>query len=129
MLSFEGNTAPYLQYAYTRIQSIFRRSGIDKTSLNGPIAITTSQEQALSLKLLQFAEAVEQVTREALPHVLCTYLYDLASLFMSFYEACPILKSDIPEDVRNSRLQLCKASAAVVKQGLELLGIEVMEKM
>ncbi len=129
MLSFEGNTAPYLQYAYTRIQSIFRRAGIDKASLNGPITLTAPQEQALALKLLQFAEAVDQVTREALPHVLCTYLYDVASLFMSFYEACPILKNDVSEDVRNSRLQLCKASAAIIAQGLDLLGIEVMEKM
>ncbi len=129
MLSFEGNTAPYLQYAYTRIRSIFRRAGIDPNTLTDSLQLQTEQEIALALKLLQFAEAIDQVTRDAFPHVLCSYLYDLASLFMSFYEACPILKDDVAENVRNSRLQLSDATATVLAAGLNLLGIEVMEKM
>ena len=129
MLSFEGNTAPYLQYAYTRIQSIFRKAAIDSNSLTGLIAINQPQEKALALKLLQFGEAVNQVAREAYPHQLCNYLYELSSLYMSFYEACPILRSDIEPDVRNSRLQLCDVTAKTLKHGLELLGIEVMERM
>lgn len=129
MLSFEGNTAPYLQYAYTRIQSIFRKAAIDSNSLTGSIAINQPQEKALALKLLQFGEAVNQVAREAYPHQLCNYLYELSSLYMSFYEACPILRSDIEPDIRNSRLQLCDVTAKTLKHGLELLGIEVMERM
>lgn len=129
MLSFEGNTAPYLQYAYTRIRSIFRKAGLVQSSLSGQINIQEDQEQSLALKLLQFAEAIEQVNREAMPHVLCGYLYDLASEFMSFYENCPILKEGTAEEVRQSRLRLSALTADTLKTGLNLLGIEVMEKM
>lgn len=129
MLSFEGNTAPYLQYAFTRVQSIFRKAGIAPAALTGELLINTDQEKMLAIKLLQFSEVLDQVAREAMPHLLCAYLYEVASLYMTFYEACPILKDDIANDVRNSRLRLCHLVASTLEKGLELLGIEVMEKM
>lgn len=129
MLSFEGNTAPYLQYAYTRVRSIFRKAECDPTTLSSNILIQSEQEKNLAIKLLQFSEVLDQVAREAIPHVLCTYLYELASLYMTFYEACPILKEGIPEDLRNSRLRLCHLVARTIEKGLDLLGIEVMERM
>lgn len=129
MLSFEGNTAPYLQYAYTRIQSIFRKAGIAPETLTDDLAIEAEAEKALALKLLQFGEVLDNVARDALPHLLCTYLYDLASLYMSFYESCPVLKEGVDITTRNSRLRLCHAVARTLATGLDLLGIEVMEKM
>lgn len=131
MLSFEGNTGPYLQYAYTRIRSIERKAqelAIDSGS-DAEIRLEAPQEKALALKLLQFSDTVEQVAQDAMPHSLCTYLYDLASLFMSFYEACPILKSDVPSDVKTSRLLLSHKVASTIKTGLNLLGIDVLERM
>ena len=129
MLSFEGNTAPYLQYGYTRIQSIFRKADTSPSELSGELTLEAEQEKALALKLLQLSECLEQVAREAYPHILCNYLYELASLYMSFYEACPILKDGISKTTRNSRLQLCAQVANSLKTGLDLLGIEVMERM
>ena len=129
MLSFEGNTAPYLQYAYTRIQSIFRKAGISADSLDGELKLAEPQEKALAMKLMQFGEAVEQVARDAYPHQLCNYLYELASLYMKFYEACPILRSDVEAAQRDSRLRLCRSTATTLQAGLELLGIETMERM
>jgi arginyl-tRNA synthetase len=133
MLSFEGNTSPYLQYAFARIQSIFRKAattaGIDVNTLDADLILSADAEIALSIKTLQFAEVIEQVTKEAYPHLLCHYLYDLAGLFMRFYEQCPILKEGVDADTRNSRLQLSLAVASTLNKGLELLGIETMEKM
>ena len=129
MLSFEGNTAPYLQYAYTRVQSIFRKAGFEASSLDAGISLEDPQEKALALKILQYVEAINQVTTEATPHVLCSYLYELASLFMSFYEACPILKDGVPAELRDSRLMLARLTARTLHSGLSLLGIETMEKM
>jgi arginyl-tRNA synthetase len=129
MLSFEGNTAPYMQYAFTRVQSIFRKADIAPESLNADILIGTEQEKLLAIKLLQFSEVLDQVAREALPHLLCTYLYEVASLYMTFYEACPILKEGIRPELRDSRLRICHLVARTIRQGLELLGIGVMEKM
>lgn len=129
MLSFEGNTAPYLQYAYTRVQSIFRKAGVTPESLTQDLIINTEQEKTLAIKLLQFSEVLDQVAREALPHLLCTYIYDVASLYMTFYEACPILKEGIAPELRDSRLRLCHLVARTIQQGLDLLGIEVMERM
>lgn len=129
MLSFEGNTAPYLQYAFTRVQSIFRKAGVTPESLTNAILIGTEQEKTLAIKLLQFSEVLDQVAREAMPHLLCTYLYEIASLYMTFYEACPILKDGIAPEVRDSRLRLCHLVAKTIERGLDLLGIEVMEKM
>jgi arginyl-tRNA synthetase len=129
MLSFEGNTAPYMQYAFTRVQSIFRKAGVSPESLQSAIVIGTEQEKTLAIKLLQFSEVLDQVAREALPHLLCTYLYEIASLYMTFYEACPILKEGIEPEVRDSRLRLCDLVASTIKKGLDLLGIEVMDRM
>ena len=124
MLSFEGATAPYLQYAYTRVRSIFRKANMDSASLTGRIQIQAPQEKALALKLLQLEEVLDLMISEATPHVLCSYLYELASLYMTFYEACPILKDDVAADVRESRLVLCNLVANSLKTGLDLLGID-----
>ena len=129
MLSFEGNTSPYLQYAYTRIRSIFRKAGIEAEGFSAPVSIEQAQEKALALKLLQFNEVLDQVAADCYPHILCTYLYELASAFMSFYEQCPVLKDGVDSATQQSRLQLCALSATTLAQGLNLLGIEVMEKM
>lgn len=129
MLSFEGNTAPYLQYAYTRVKSIFRKAGVDPQTMRATMQLDVTQEKVLAVKLLQYVEAIKQVTDEATPHTLCTYLYELASLFMSFYEACPMLKEGISSEVRDSRLTLAALTAKTLGSGLELLGIETMEKM
>lgn len=130
MLSFEGNTAPYLQYAYSRIQSIFRKAETDvEGSSANEIVLSQATERELALLLLQFGELLEQVAQDAYPHVLCTYLYELSSAFMSFYEACPILKSDVDANTRASRLALAARTAQVLSTGLDLLGIDVMERM
>ncbi|TWX69936.1 arginine--tRNA ligase [Colwellia demingiae] len=127
MLSFEGATAPYLQYAYSRIQSIFSKAGAVED--NAAINIIEPQEKALALKLLQLEDVVDAVISECTPNLLCNYLYELASLYMSFYEACPILKEGISEEVKASRLALCRVVADTLKQGLDILGIEVMDRM
>ncbi|TXH62723.1 MAG: arginine--tRNA ligase, partial [Thiothrix sp.] len=128
MLSFEGNTAPYLQYAYARIQSIFRKAGILEQQ-QAAIQLIEPSERALGLKLLQFNEVIDSVGREGQPHHLCNYLYELAGHFMAFYEACPILREDVSADIRASRLYLAKLSADTLKIGLSLLGIGVLERM
>ena len=129
MLSFEGNTAPYLQYAYTRVRSLFRKAGLELANLPCDITISEKQEHALAVLLMQFEEVVGTVSRDATPHVLCTYLYDVASAFMSFYEACPILKPGTDEAVKHSRLALSALVSRTLEQGLTLLGIETLEKM
>ncbi|MGO1616574.1 MAG: arginine--tRNA ligase [Oceanisphaera sp.] len=130
MLSFEGNTAPYLQYAYTRIQSIFRKSGIlTDANLQGQVIINVAAEEALANKLLQFNDAIKSVADKGLPHLMCLYLYELSGAFMTFYEACPINKEGVTIEERNSRLRLCAATAKVLDQGLSLLGIDTMERM
>ena len=127
MLSFEGNTAPYIQYAYTRIRSVFAKAGIDPSTLSGEIILTEEKERALAIKLLQFEEALNSVAKEGMPHILCQYLYELAGAFSSFYEACPMLNAE--EKVKNSRLRLSDLTARTLKQGLDLLGIKTVEKM
>jgi arginyl-tRNA synthetase len=127
MLSFEGNTGPYLQYAYSRTRSIFRRGGIDPATLAGAVAVTTVEEHALAVALLRLQEVVEQVAADGYPHFLCAYLYELASAFTRFYEACPILKAEGP--VRDSRLLLCRKTAETLHEGLGLLGIETVQRM
>ncbi|MBQ0719246.1 MAG: arginine--tRNA ligase [Gammaproteobacteria bacterium] len=129
MLSFEGNTAPYLQYAYSRICSVFRKAELARGQIEGAIRITAPQEKTLALSLLSFDETLKTVAEDGYPHTLCTYLYDLASAFMSFYEHCPILRSDIDAGTRASRLQLSNTAADTLQKGLELLGIETMERM
>jgi len=128
MLSFEGATAPYLQYAYSRIQSIFTKANFSADSMQN-ITIVEPQEKALALKLLQLENVIDAVISECTPNLLCNYLYELASLYMSFYEACPILKDDIAADVKQSRLALSYIIANTLKQGLDILGIDVMERM
>ena len=128
MLSFQGNTAPYLQNAYVRIRSIFRKAvqqGIatDATS----IAINDPAERALALQLLQFAQVLPSVLEDQRPNLLCLYLYELANRFHSFYEACPILKSE--GEIRSSRLTLADVTGRILKTGLGLLGISVPERM
>ena len=129
MLSFEGNTAPYMQYAYTRIRSIFNRSQNDLSEVEqAQLSITDEKERALAIKLLQFEEAVQVVGKEGTPHVLCAYLYELAGIFSSFYEHCPILNND-NQQVKLSRLKLALLTERTLKQGLDLLGIKTVEKM
>nr|WP_242536004.1 arginine--tRNA ligase [Vibrio sp. Vb2880] len=128
MLAFEGNTAPYMQYAYTRVASIFAKAGVSPDNLTGDIKITEEKEKALIAKLLQFEEAVQSVSREGQPHILCSYLFELAGQFSSFYEACPILIAE-DESVKQSRLKLAALTAKTIKQGLSLLGIKTLERM
>lgn len=130
MLSFEGNTAPYLQYAYTRVQSIFRRSGIlSDADLLGQVILSAPAEEALAQKLVQFNDTIKSVADKGLPHLMCLYLYELSGAFMSFYEACPINKEGVSPAERSSRLRLCAATAKVLNLGLSLLGIETLERM
>jgi arginyl-tRNA synthetase len=149
MLSLQGNTAPYLQNAYVRIRSIFRKAGAVATPLWGvegetghppspgsgaasrPVATSLTlmdpAELNLAKRLCQFAEIVPQVLNDFRPNILANYLFELANSFHAFYEACPVLKSEEP--ARSSRLALCDLTARVLKQGLDLLGIKVPEKM
>lgn len=126
MLSFEGNTAPYLMYAYARIRSILRKQDSDLETLKIS-SLSESAERKLALKIMQLPEIIEIVARDCYPNLLCNYLYELAGLFMRFYETCPILKAD--PRLRDSRLALSELTAATLKQGLDLLGIETLEKM
>ena len=127
MLALDGNTAPYMLYSYARIKSMFRRAGVDEDALGGAIIIGERAENALAIKLLQFPEVVAAVAHQCYPHVLCNYLYELADAFMKFYEQCPVLRADEP--VRTSRLLLALLTARIVRQGLNLLGIETLERM
>ena len=128
MLSFEGNTAPYLLYAYTRVASVFRKLGKDFSAVDGQIRLEAPQEIDLATKLAQFGEVLNNVADKGTPHILCTYLYDLAGLFSSFYEHCPILSAD-DQATQQSRLRLAALSGRTLKQGLELLGLHTLERM
>ncbi|HED3853047.1 arginine--tRNA ligase [Enterobacter soli] len=129
MLAFEGNTAPYMQYAYTRVLSVFRKANIDESVLaNAAVQISEDREAQLAARLLQFEETLSVVARDGTPHVMCAYLYDLAGLFSGFYEHCPILSAE-NEEVRNSRLKLAQLTAKTLKLGLDTLGIETVERM
>ncbi len=129
MLSFEGNTAPYLLYAYTRVASVFRKleRSMDDT-LDGQLHLAAAQEIDLAAKLAQFGEVLNNVADKGTPHVLCTYLYELAGLFSSFYEHCPILAAE-DQATQQSRLRLAALSGRTLKQGLELLGLQTLERM
>ena len=126
MLAMQGNTAPYLQNAYVRIRSIFRKAGGGGIK-NDRISLAEPAEINLAKRLCQFAEIVPQVLNDFRPNLLANYLFELANSFHGFYEACPVLKSDEP--VRSSRLALCKLTARVLERGLDLLGIKVPERM
>jgi arginyl-tRNA synthetase len=127
-LALQGNSGPYLQYAYARIRSILRKAAADGAGEPGArAAVSIAPERALAVKLLGLDEAVEQVARTARPHVLCDYLYDLAGAFSTFYNEAPVLKAE--PAVRAARLKLCALTADTLARGLELLGIEVLERM
>jgi arginyl-tRNA synthetase len=134
MISFRGNTGPYLQYATARIRSIFRRAGAGADSGAGPdirgsrVAVAAGPERALALKLLGFGAILTGVGETAEPHRLCAYLFDVASLFTTFYEECPVLKAE-PAELRASRLALCALTLRVLTEGLGLLGVPVPERM
>jgi arginyl-tRNA synthetase len=125
MLSFEGNTAPYLQYAYTRVQSVFRKAG--EYDPQARLQVVEAAERQLAVALAQFEDVVLTVAEGGYPHHLSQYLYQIATLFSRFYEACPILKSS--GETRASRLQLAAWTARTLKTGLDLLGIEVLDAM
>jgi arginyl-tRNA synthetase len=128
MLAFDGNTAPYLQYAHARICSIFRRGELARASVrSSPIVLDAAQERALALRLLAYPTAIDTTLETYSPHKLCTYVYELASDFTSFYEHCPILKADEP--LRTSRLALADLTARVLEHSLGLLGIDAPEQM
>jgi len=127
MLSFQGNTAPYLQNAHVRIRSIFRKLGGDFAAAGIGLAIGTPEERALVVKLLQYAETVPLVLEGFRPNLLANFLYELANTFHGFYEACPVLK--VEGDLRASRLVLCELTARTLSHGLGLLGIRCPERM
>jgi arginyl-tRNA synthetase len=128
MLNFEGNTAPYLLYAYTRVAGVFRKLGKGFDEVDGSIVLQAAHEQDLAARLAQFGEILNNVAEKGTPHVLCSYLYDLAGLFSSFYENCPILSAETPQQ-QQSRLRLAALTGRTLKQGLELLGLETLERM
>src|SRR5271165_3112034 len=137
MISFRGNTGPYLQYATARIRSIFRRAAdtgavsagaAEAAARRSGVAITAGPERALALRLLSFGAMVTQLGETAEPHRLCAYLFDVASLFTTFYEECPVLKAE-PESLRVSRLALCALTLDVLTKGLDLLGVPIPERM
>ena len=129
MLALNGNTAPYLQYAYTRIRSIFRKSGLtpERLAASPAFVLAEPDEVALAKQLLNFGLVLEGAAREYRPNFLCNYLYDLAGLFARFYENCPVLKAEEP--ARSTRLALCELTARVLREGLDTLGIETPEQM
>jgi arginyl-tRNA synthetase len=128
MLSFEGNTAPYLLYAVARINSIFRKTGVDPDGpIEGASPIETPTEMALARKLMGLVNALELTLNDLRPHFLCTYLYELAGAYSSFYNADKVMVE--APDVRARRLILCARTRTVLKTGLELLGITPLERM
>src|SRR5205823_6796415 len=128
LLALSGNTAPYLQYAYARIRSIFRKGNVStEQNVHAELHLEAAHEIALAKQLLNFGLVLEAVAAEYRPNFLCNYLYELAGYFTSFYENCPVLKSEPRQ--RASRLVLCDLTARVLKQGLEVLGIETLEQM
>lgn len=129
LLSFEGNTAPYLLNAYVRIRAVFRKGNIDPTTVqSAKLILATEVEHALALKMLDFPEMVYSVADNLMLHVLCDYLYDLAATYHKFYEQCPILSNE-DDTIRQSRLLLSDITARTLKLGLDLLGIKTLEQM
>jgi len=146
MLAMTGNTATYMQYSYARVKSIFAKAGVDQTTIRSgataglpssasgatgsasAILLTTPQERALAISLLQFAEALDRVVADYRPNVLTAYLFELASRYSDFFENCPVLRAETDE-LRTSRLLLCDLTARTIERGLNLLGIEVVERM
>ncbi|MDA8920843.1 arginine--tRNA ligase [Gammaproteobacteria bacterium] len=129
MLSFEGNTAPYLMYAYARIKTLLAKQAVDTDGIiRFPESVALApEEKALLLKSLQLAETIDAVAQDCFPNTLSNYLYELSASFMRFYEACPIQGTDAA--TRANRLSLCVLASEALKQGLDLLGIETLERM
>ena len=128
MLAFEGNTGPYLQYAHARICSIFRKAGVDRATVrSAPIALDHAAERALAMRLMAYPSAIDNTLDSYSPHKLCTYVYELATDFSTFYVECPILKSDEP--VRTSRLALADVTARVLEHSLSMLGMSAPQEM
>ncbi|GAB4277325.1 MAG: arginine--tRNA ligase [Candidatus Rifleibacteriota bacterium] len=128
MLALNGNTAPYLQYAHARICSIFRKAGIDFSSFSGTVKISELPERDLILKIMEFSLVVEMVAQDLRPHILCNYLYELATAFSCFYDKCPVLNVENAE-LRASRLALCNITRKTLAKGLDLLGISAPREM
>jgi arginyl-tRNA synthetase len=128
LLAFDGNTAPYVQNAYVRIRAIFRKAGLEQPSPRAEVKLVEPAELALGRRLLDFADSVFLAAEEYRPHYLCLYLFELATLFHKFYESCPVLSAK-GDGVRDSRLVLCDVTARTLRQGLNLLGIDVVEQM
>jgi arginyl-tRNA synthetase len=131
MLAMNGNTATYMQYAYARVQSIFAKGGVDVEALRqsaGPIILGTAPERALAVELLRFSEALELAAADYRPNQLTSYLFELANRYSIFFEQCPVLRAETPQ-LRHSRLLLCDLTARTIRKGLELLGIDVVERM
>ncbi len=131
MLAMNGNTATYMQYAYARVRSIFARGQVDIDALRNSgakIELATPAERALGLEIVRFSEALELAMTDYRPNVLTSYLFDLAGCYSTFFEQCPVLKAENDRS-RESRLLLCDLTARVIHKGLELLGIDVVEKM
>jgi len=133
MLAMQGNTAPYMMYAYARIRSIYRKAAerFGEPDVYAPgvvLQLDQPTERALALRLARLRETIDAVATELAPHILCTYLYELASEFMRFYEACPVLRA-ADEASRLSRMRLCNLTARTLRLGLGLLGIETIERM
>lgn len=126
MLAFQGNTAPYLQYAYTRVRSIFRKMDAPNFA-TVELQLKAPEELALAKHLMNFGQTLEMVAQDYRPNFLCNYLFELAGHFSRFYEACPVLKAEEAE--RNSRLAICELTARVLRSGLDAMGIEVTEVM
>jgi arginyl-tRNA synthetase len=127
MLALDGNTAPYLMYAHARIRSILRRAHDEGTAAIGLIAVETPEERALALALLEFPATLVRTAETLQPHRICGQLYEIASVFTTFYERCPVLRA--PDPVRASRLALCTLTAQVLARGLDLLGIAAPDQI
>jgi arginyl-tRNA synthetase len=126
MLSLNGNTALYIQYAYARIESIFKKHNQE---IKGKIVISNSDEHQLTLALLQFEDVLIRTAKEGYPHYLTNYLYNIATIFMRFYESSPVLKDDVDEETKMSRLIICQLVSKTIKQGLDILAIKVVNKI
>jgi len=126
MLSLDGNTALYMQYAYARINSILNKAGVFEEEI--PLLSDTLEHQ-LALKVIQLEDVLQKAYQEAMPHLIANYLYELATLFMKFYEQNPILKDGVEEKTKKSRLVLAKATANTIKTALAILGIRVLERI
>jgi arginyl-tRNA synthetase len=129
MLSLQGNTAPYMMYAYVRVRGISREGGIDLAKLDESARVILNEpaEAELAKQLLKLDDVLEGVIDEFLPNRICEHLFELSQKFNQFYEACPVLSAEEP--VRTSRLILCDLTARTIQLGLSLLGISVLERM